>query len=276
MGIMMAILSSIAWGSADFGGGTVSRRISPYLSVLYSQGVSLVGIVVITAVAGGFTWSSRLFWSIGAGFIGPLALVGYYRALALGPMGVVGPISATSGLVPVVVGIALGDRVLPGQFVGIALAIVGVGLISTHKSEGVHRVSFEAVALALGSAIGFGLVFVGLNRAAPAGILPSLAVQRSVNVVIIAALVVARRTSARVSRGDLGRLAVVGFLDVSANGLFSYASHFGSLAILGALGSTYPISTTIAARYFHSERLRPVQILGAAVTLIGIVLATGL
>jgi drug/metabolite transporter (DMT)-like permease len=276
MGIVMAILSSVAWGSADFGGGTLSRRISPFLSVLYSQGFGLIGVASLVVVFGAFSWSNLLLWSIFAGLIGPIALTGYYRALALGPMGVVGPLSATSGLVPVAVGLAFGERVTLSQMVGIALCIVGVGLISTQRSEGVHHVSLEAVVLALGSALGFGLVFVGLNRAAPAGILPSLLVQRAMNVVVIAAIVAVRRSSVRVKRGEFAQLAVVGMLDITANGLFSYASGFGSLAILGAIGSTYPIATTVAARYFHSERLRPIQIFGAAVTLLGVALASGL
>ena len=53
-----------------------------------------------------------------------------YRGLAVGSMSVVAPISATAVIVPVVVGVATGDRPSAVQAIGIAIAIAGVVMAS--------------------------------------------------------------------------------------------------------------------------------------------------
>ena len=57
---------------------------------------------------------------------GVIALGCFYRALAIGTMSIVAPISATGVALPVVVGIATGDRLSTVVAVGLAVAVVGV------------------------------------------------------------------------------------------------------------------------------------------------------
>ena len=57
--------------------------------------------------------------------------------------------------------------------------------------------------------------------------------------------------------------------------LFGLATSMGMVSIAAVLGSLYPVATILLARYLLNERLRPIQIVGVAVALVGIVLLAG-
>lgn len=129
MTALFALATSLLWGLADFGGGLLTRRIPALTVVVVSQllAVLVLGTVVLTTGA----WSEagpQLWYAVGAGVVGPAAMLAFYKALALGPMGVVSPLGSLGVVVPVSVGLLVGDR--PGlvQFAGIGVAILGVVL----------------------------------------------------------------------------------------------------------------------------------------------------
>lgn len=55
-----------------------------------------------------------------------LALGAFYRALAGGTMGLVAPLVSLSAVVPVLLGLATGERLTAARLVGMALVVVGV------------------------------------------------------------------------------------------------------------------------------------------------------
>ena len=274
MGALLAVLSSVAWGSADFGGGMLSRRISAFASVLYSQGTAMVAVLVVSAFLGGFSISSSLLWAVGAGIVGPLALGLYYRALAIGPMGIVGPVSATSGAVPVVVGLLLGERISPIRLVGLVGCVVGVAIVSGLRIRGFAHANIRSVSLAAVSAVGFGFVFTAIAQSAQHGILATLVVQRVTNIMILLVLAVIRKPQLKADRTALLFLGLVGLLDIGANALFAASSQLGQLALVGALGALYPVTTTTLASVFAKERLTRPQLFGALVTMASVILAS--
>src|SRR3954466_13721717 len=117
--VVLAFLSSVSWGTADFIGGLKSRAL-PLLNVLLaSQGVGLVLISgFVAARADGPPGGNFAVFAALSGLAGVIGLAAFYRALAVGNMGVVAPISATAAVVPLVVGIATGDRPGAIQAVG--------------------------------------------------------------------------------------------------------------------------------------------------------------
>ncbi len=123
LAIVLALGASASWGSADFLGGLSTRR----LSILTVSAVSqLAGfaftVAVVLIVLPGFPSSRVVLIGLLAGVLGTVGLAALYSGLALGPMGVVAPIAALSGLVPVAAGLARGERPAPLQLVGVALA----------------------------------------------------------------------------------------------------------------------------------------------------------
>jgi len=91
----------------------------------------------------------------------------------------------------------------------------------------------------------------------------------SVALFLVAGLLVRSVGGTRVR--DLPALAVIGLADVTANGLFAFASSNGMVSVASVLGSLYPVATLFWARLLLAERLRRVQSLGVALTLVGVV-----
>ncbi|MDA8102671.1 MAG: DMT family transporter [Nitrospiraceae bacterium] len=274
MGELLAVLSAVVWGSADFGGGMLAKRYVPYLTVLFSQTAALIAVAIAGLATFSLHFQGRLIWAVMAGVVGPLALSLYYRALSIGPMGIVGPVSATGGVVPVVVGVAMGERPTPLQLIGLLGCIIGVAVVSSGHHERFSRANLKVIGLSTLAALGFGAAYVALAQSAPAGVLSTLFVQRLTSFALMGGVALLRRDRMAPGVKDGARLAAVGIMDVSANGLFALSSRLGNLAIVGALGSTYPLTTAILAAVINKERLNRVQLLGAALTLASVVVVS--
>src|SRR4051812_34760822 len=126
--IALGLAASLSWGVADFFGGIQARRMPVVAVVLGSQLAGLVLAAVIVAIRGeappGGDFAIYAALSSVGGIIG---LTSFYKALSIGAMGVVAPLSSTAAIIPVVVGIATGDRPSALQGIGVAVAIGGVG-----------------------------------------------------------------------------------------------------------------------------------------------------
>jgi drug/metabolite transporter (DMT)-like permease len=212
-------------------------------------------------------------WAALAGSAGIVALGAFYRALAIGTMSVVAPISATAAAVPVLVGLAEGER--PGglQIAGMAAALAGVILASREPvEEGCPPANRAAIGLALVAAAGFGTFFVGIDRASATAEVPwVIVVQRccSVSLLLIATLVV--RPSLPRDGASLLVLAAVGLLDLGANGLYALATTHGLLSVVSVLGSLYPAVTVVLARFVLAERIARMQEMGVVLALAGVI-----
>ncbi len=281
MTALFALATSVLYGLADFGGGLLTRRIPALTVVVVSQLISAVVLGLIVATTG--AWSEagpRLWFAVAAGLVGPVAMIAFYQALALGPMGVVSPLGTLGVAVPVGVGLALGER--PGLVAvgGILIAVTGVVLAGGPQLKGAP-VQRRAILLALVAALGFGTVFALIAEASTtiSGLFLALFVQRVTNVVAggAALWVSARRgTPALPDTGfpwtSLPALAFVGLADVAANGTYSIAAQHGPVTVAAVLASLYPVVTALAARGFLRERMQALQAVGAGLALAGTVL----
>ena len=277
MTAVLALLSSALWGTADFLGGTLSRRAHAFAVVGSSQALALLAIIPVTFLLGAWDDPAGYFpWALGAGLVGMASLVAFYKALAVGTMGIVAPVAATGVVVPVLVGLAQGERPTVLAYVGIVLAVVGVVLASGPEIRGAEKGEARGGLLALGlavlSAVGFGLVLWFVAKGAAYSVGMTLVVQRGTNVAIALVVLLAVRRMGGLGVRDVPILAVVGWFDAGANALYAIASTSGLLAVVSVLGSLYPVATVLLARVFHGERLTPVQNRGVAAALLGVVL----
>ena len=268
---MLALLSSVLWGTADFVGGTVSRRLPAPLVVGLSQFAGLLAISLVAATAGALDApTGYLPWAVGAGLAGLTGLVCFYAALAMGTMGIVSPIAAVGVAVPVVVGIAQGERPGSLQVAGIVIAIAGIVLASGPELSG--RAGAVPLLLAAVAAVGFGLALLFIAKGSESSTLMTLVTMRATSVAVMALAlgVMARRTLVRPTGGDYAVIAVVGLADVAANLTFGLASTRGLVSVVAVLGSLYPVATALLARFVHSERLAPLQVAGVSAALAGV------
>ncbi|MCZ0978882.1 DMT family transporter [Streptomyces diastatochromogenes] len=286
MTALFALATSLLWGLADFGGGLLTRRIPALTVVVVSQTLAVLVLGTIVLATGAWTEAGpQLWYAVGAGVVGPAAMLAFYKALALGPMGVVSPLGSLGVVVPVSVGLLVGDR--PGllQFAGIAVAILGVVLAGGPELRGAP-VQRQAVLLTLVAAFGFGSVMTLIAEASTTvtGLFLALFVQRVTNVLVGGGALYAsvRRGGRALPRAALRRprrapaLAFVGLADVAANGTYAIAAQQGPVTVAAVLASLYPVITALAARGVLKERLRAVQAAGAGLALVGtVLLATG-
>ncbi|WP_432071931.1 EamA family transporter [Streptomyces wuyuanensis] len=288
MTALFALATSLLWGLADFGGGLLTRRVPALTVVVVSQTIAVFVLGAIVVATGAWTENGPGLWyAVAAGVVGPVAMLSFYKALALGPMGVVSPLGSLGVVVPVSVGLLLGER--PGllQFAGIGVAVVGVLLAGGPELRGAP-VRRQAILLTLLAAFGFGSVMALIAEASTTitGLFLALFVQRVTNVLVGgAALYVSVKRGGRAlpEAGGTGlivrslpALAFVGLADVAANGTYSIAAQQGPVAVAAVLASLYPVVTALAARGVLKERLRAVQAAGAGLALVGtVLLATG-
>jgi drug/metabolite transporter (DMT)-like permease len=186
-------------------------------------------------------------------------------------MGVVAPLSSTAAVIPLVVGLATGDRPRALQGMGVAVALVGVLLASREAGEHGGSVS-KGAGLALVSAVGFGCFFLAIDKASDSDVLWAVCVNRTVSVALLGLALLATRPKLGLHPADLRMLAVVGVLDILANGFFALAATKGLVSVVSVLASLYPVMTVILARVVLKERLRGVQRIGAALALAGVAL----
>jgi uncharacterized membrane protein len=278
---LLALASSVSWGLADFLGGLQSRRHALFAVLLLSQAVALA--VILVAVAAGVPTehdAAATAWAAGSGVLGILALTAFYRALSIGTMSIVAPLSATGAAVPVVVGLVSGERPRAVQIAGMALALIGVMLAAREAGDAdaeARRTNRTAVLLALVAAVGFGSFFAGMDRAEErADVAWVLLAARAPEVLLLVAVCAVRRPPLPTAPRALGAIAAIGLLDLLANMLFVLATGRGLLSVVGVLGALYPAVTVLLARALLHERLTRAQDAGVLVTLVGVVaLAAG-
>jgi drug/metabolite transporter (DMT)-like permease len=275
--VFLALLSSVLWGSADFLGGTVSRRRMAVLVVGVSQAAGLLTVLLIALVVGAYDDpTGYLPWAVASGLAGMVGLVCFYAALAAGTMGVVSPIAALGVVVPVVVGLARGERPAAVQMVGIAVAIVGVVLASGPELQG--RAGARPLLLAVVAAVGFGLALLFIAEGSQSSTIMTLVTMRATSVGVLGvALAVALvrglpRSTLALGWRDLGLVTVVGVGDLLANQAYGAASRRDDVSVVAVLGSLYPVMTVLLARFLHGERLGRAQTAGVTGALAGVVL----
>jgi drug/metabolite transporter (DMT)-like permease len=274
MTVALALCASLLWGTSDFLGGTAARRLPATGVVLVSQAAALIGLLVVAAATGAFDVPiGYLGWAIAAAVVGVVALVSFYAALAGGTMGVVAPIAALGVVVPVVVGLAQGDRPSAWQGVGVAVAVVGVVLASGPELRSAEAAGVARPLLLAGvAAAGFGTVIVCVAHGAQTSTTMTLLVMRATSVVALGTLALAGTVAVGTGRRDLPLLVAIGAGDVSANAALAVASTRGLLSVVAVLSSLYPAVTVLLARAVHDERLARVQAVGVTAALVGVVL----
>ncbi len=277
LALVLALGSSVVWGTADFAGGSLSRRL-PVLGVtLVSQGAGFVALLVAVGLRGEVGPRSVLL-GLAAGVGGGLGLAAFYRALALGTMSVVSPIAACGALVPFLLSIATGERPSPIALAGAVAALTGAVLASLEerRAAAASPERARAVLLAVVAAIALGLFVYFLGLGSRQGDpLSTLVGARVGSLAVLVGVAAVLRAPVSIARSSLAAVAAVGLADVSANALFAVASTHGLLALVSVLGSLYPIVTVLLAHVLLGERLTRAQRAGVALALGGVAVIAG-
>ena len=259
MGILLALAAAVLYGSSDFGGGLASRRLgSLRVSVTGSAVAALAAWVTLILVGGPGPSLRAVAWGLASGLAGGAGTLVLYRGLARGQMSVVGPLSAVgAAVVPVVAGVALGERPSLLSVAGVLVALPAIVLVAASGS--VRGKLGSGLIDGLAAGLAFGILFIGLAQAGRnAGLWP-VASEQTGALLITLAVAVKTREPLRIPLRSAGLPVLAGASGMAATLAYFYATHFSMLAIAAVLVSLYPGVTVLLARTVLHERFTPAQ-----------------
>jgi len=271
--IGLALLASVFFGLSDFLGGTLSRKL-PMLTVLFLSQIVAVISLTPQAIIDPFDFSatSSIMWGLVAGFAAAIAVSSLFKALAIGTMGVIAPITSLSVLVPVTVGIIMGDQLTIVLALGLAAAVVGTVLASGPEIKRKVPSAGGTQAIVLGgiAALAFGVANLAIALGSATSVTTTLLTDAvTVLVMYTGGLIIFKQVPKARGLSLLGIVAI-GVLGFAANISFAFASLSGALSIVAVLASLYPVVTAILGWRFHNERLMRVQLWGVVLVLAGV------
>jgi drug/metabolite transporter (DMT)-like permease len=266
-------LSAASWGGADFAGG-VGARHSPVLLVVASG--QILSLILLLALCLGLhlvpPGSHALFCAALGGFEGALALAVFYRALAMGAMGLTAALTGLlTALVPVLFSF-LQDG-LPGNLTLLGLAMVCAAIWLITHTPAAQGAGTPRAALLLGSlaGLGFGAQLILFKLASGGGVLWALTSARAAGVVALL-LVLAVRPPRAPWRGFWWAGIVAGMLDALGNLFYIRATQLGRLDMAAVVCSLYPGGTILLAALVLREWPTRRQMAGMAVALAAVAL----
>lgn len=274
LAIVLALAASASIGTGDFLAGTQTRRTSLWTVIIFSQLAGFAWTAAVVLARGRGLPSEAVLPAVGAGLTAVAGIAMGYEALAIGIMSIVGPIISLSAAVPLIVGLARGERPSLWQLAGMAIALIGVVLAAREKSAGRHHkaTSRLSVVLALLTAAVVGVNLVFYAQGAQHDPYWTVFLARTTSFAVFLAALVVMRPAVRLTRRAAVPILAIGVLDTGCNALFSVASTLGYLSVVSVLSSVSPVFTVILAYLFAHERLSRVQRLGVATALAGVAL----
>ena len=274
MASLLAIFSSILWGSADFFGGKLSKRYQALAVTAVSQAFGLlIGITIILISSSwlrpNLSWDGYFLSGVCAGLLGFIGLVAFYSGLATGRMGVVAPISALSVLIPLTIAFINGEKPSSAQLLGMGIALTGAVFASGPELKG--GLAVKPIVFAVIAAFGFGAAVAFIAKGSASSAIMTMTTMRFSTFIVALFLFARFRTLGGFKKKDLPVLIGIGGADFIANLLLGVATTKGLVSLAVVLGSLYPIVTALLAFKILHERLHKIQYVGIGFAIAGVV-----
>jgi hypothetical protein len=259
------------WGSSDFLGGSMARRINVFVVISVSHFISLFFIIPLSLTEP-FPPFIALFYGLvqgAASFIGATTLyIGFQR----GKMGLVAPFAGVvAALVPVIVTFIRAGFPTPAQLLGFGFGLLAIYLLGS-GSRTDDEFEIRDLIYPIIAGLGFGMLFITTGLYSPYAIYWPLAAARFSSLVL--ALIIAFRIRVfklpeiRISAA----LALAAALGIVGNVTFALATRLSRLDIPSVLGSLFPAVTAFWAFVVHKEKLSGKQLVGVVMAMICVML----
>jgi drug/metabolite transporter (DMT)-like permease len=274
-----SVAAVFLWGASDFAGGYGSRRANAFVLTAFSH---VCAFVLMFAIAigqhGTFPSRASIVWAVIAGASGGFSLAVFYRALALGQMGLTAPVAALVGAaIPTMVDVALEGAPSRWTIGGFFLAVLAIWLItrSEPSSEEGPTARPAGVGMAALAGVGFAGFYLCIHQASGSPVWIA-ALSRIGSFTATAAAVVVIGAPLRLDRPRVGLGMIAGFFDIIASALFIFASQHGRLDEAVLITSLYPAVTVILARLVLKEHFSRWKVVGLMAALAAVpLLAAG-
>lgn len=273
MASLLALFSSLLWGTSDFYGGKLSKKHPALAVTAVSQAIGLgIGVTIVLVstswIKPDLSWDSYFLPGVMAGSLGFIGLVAFYSGLATGRMGVVAPISAMSVLIPITIAFINGEQPTSLQILGMSIALLGAVCASGPEIKGGFAV--RPIILAVIAACGFGGAVTFIAKGSEISALMTMTTMRFTTFIVALFLFARFRSVGGLRKKDLPILILIGGADFAGNLLLGVATTKGLVSVAVVLGALYPIITALLAYKFLNEILHKIQYLGIAFAITGV------
>ena len=269
----LSLLSAATWGGSDFAGGWGARRASTLLITATGQVVSLAALLCICFVLRlPLPRTSYLVYAAIGGFEGAFALAIFYRALAMGAMGLTAAITGLlTALIPVVFDLFHSGWPGPLTSAGLVVGLAAIWMISQSHAAAETKTPPRALLLGGCAGTGFGAQLILFKMAASGGLLWGLTSGRIAGAAAIVLAVAVARPKGQGSWFWLAGI-ISGTLDTIGNLFYMQASQMGRLDVAAVICSMYPAGTILLAGFILRERPTKRQMAGMGLALAAVAL----
>lgn len=279
MGVILGFVSALSFGSADFIARGVSVKLTPYRALFYVHLLSGVLLVIASSIDG--LPASATLDAVGLGVVlgavNTLGTLMLYRALSIGKIAIVSPVTSTFGGVALVLSLLAGDAISRGGIFSLLLMLGGIVIVSSVREDpqkAVDRSVMMGLPEALISALALGINFWGLQFvvASLGPYIPTL-IGRIMTVIVLPVLARPLHQSVALpARGYGLNLAVVGFLTTLGEIAYNVGIQGTTPGIVAVLSSLFSPVTVLLALIFLREQLARYQWVGVGVIFIATLL----
>jgi len=273
--ILLALGTALCYGVSNFVGPLLSRDLPTMAVIIAGQFVALCVSAIVVVAHGGDTPDAAAVGAgllAGAGNAGGLLL--FYAAAARGPLSIVTPIGATGATVPVLIGLAGGERLGALGAAGIVLAIGGVMLAARRASASAEEAADlrRTVLLAVASAACFGIFLWAISPASDSGVFWGVMLSRISLVTSLVAGALLAGSALAVPPADAPKVALPGLLLFGGTLMYAAATQRGLLSVVSVIATLFPVVTVTLAFLFLHEHPSRTQWAGIAAALAGVAL----
>jgi uncharacterized membrane protein len=278
LAVILGFATSLVYGTADFFGAIASRKLKPTLVTGISAwaGLLFLASMLATGIFQADFSPAAILWGVVGGVFSAFGLSMFYRALALGPISILSPLSAlVAGIVPAIAGVFLGERFGWLAWLAIVLVLIAVFLVGFVPGQAVRLPTIEGLLFGIGAGMGIGVVLICLHNAPASSGIATVILVRLINGLVLGGYVIFQLASGRVAAKTFSGLGpklwltmlATGVFDSGANLLFVLAVRQGSLTVVSVLTALYPLGTILLARFVLKEKLAFSQSIGIVLAL---------
>ena len=276
--VLFGLAFAIGIGIADVISAGLTRTLGVLRTVFTLQMLGVAGMSVFALVTGQLEGleASDVISMAGLTVLVMFFYLGFYKALQLGPIALVGPIVAAHSAVVVVLAVVfLGEKISQWQLVAIGAIVAGVAMASIDVNairSGRNLIGLGvALAIVVSIAAGFWqFAIAAFSR--EIGWFAPVFFTRLFMVGLLTPVVVIRRE--RPWRGLNRKLAIavaaVAVLETLSLLAFTRGSEIGIVSIVAAASTAYPVIPIIGGIVLFKERLAAIQFAGLFVVTLGL------
>ena len=279
---MVAILgglgAALSWAIATLASSRSSRMIGPISVLGWVMAVGFVAALGPALLSRPVRLAlPELAGLVATGLSHNIGLLLAYRALSIGRVSIVAPITSTEGAIAALLAVALGDSLAGTTALILGVIVLGVVLAAAERAadpasgprlDPGHNRRAAILALAAAATFSIGLVLAG--RLGAGGMPPAwvMLASRTVGLtVIVLPLVVTRRF--RLTRAALPLVVLAGVLEVFGGGIYVVAAS-ENVAIAAVVSSQFAALAALGGYFLFGERLQRLQLLGVVVVVLGV------